>query len=534
MKPVPRLRVLISVTFVFCLFAVFQIHKSDLFGKNLQITQHVNNFFISIPSSSHHEALNLTKYSNESDGNRAKQPEEETDTCAGRYIYMHDLPGIFNDDFIKDCGALNKWFNMCPFMVNSGLGPQVLEYDNKTSQVLTTKTGSWYSTNQFLLSVIFRERMKHYECLTNDSSLASAIYVPYYAGFDVSRHLWGYNTTVRDALGTKLARWLRERPEWNKMYGRDHFFVAGRIGWDFRRCSDEDSEWGSNLMCLPEFSNTTMLSIETTAWTNEFAVPYPTYFHPKRLTEVRIWQRKVKSVKRRHLFCFVGAPRPHLDGSIRGEIIKQCLASHGICKFLNCNEPGNDCDNPVKIMDVFKRSVFCLQPPGDSYTRRSIFDSILAGCIPVFFHPGSGYKQYMWYFPKDYTKYSVYIPENGMKNGTVSLRDLLGMIDKESVSKMRNEVVKIIPKILYTKPGLVRTEKIDKESVSRKRNEVVKSIPKIVFTKPELVGPEKIEDAFDIAVGRVIERVAMVKRMIEEGKDLQSEYSQTRDLKKLE
>ncbi|XWS09224.1 hypothetical protein CRYUN_Cryun40dG0067200 [Craigia yunnanensis] len=38
-------------------------------------------------------------------------------------------------------------------------------------------------------------------------------------------------------------------------------------------------------------------------------------------------------------------------------------------------------------MRVFQSSIFCLQPLGDSYTRRSIFDSILAGCIPVLFHP---------------------------------------------------------------------------------------------------------------------------------------------------
>ncbi|KAG2241479.1 hypothetical protein Bca52824_096535 [Brassica carinata] len=123
---------------------------------------------------------------------------------------MHNIPSTFNDDIIEDCRALIKWFTMCPFMVNSGLGPQVSETDNKTAHVLTSKTGSWYATNQFLLEVIFRERMKHYECLTNDSSLASAFYVPYYAGFDVSRHLWGYNTTVRDELGIKLAKWLRE------------------------------------------------------------------------------------------------------------------------------------------------------------------------------------------------------------------------------------------------------------------------------------------------------------------------------------
>ncbi|CAN8315776.1 unnamed protein product [Cochlearia groenlandica] len=502
MKQAPRLWFVISISFMFCLFFLFQVNRSDLFSNNRQITHQINNFFISIASSSRHQTLNLTNIAKESDGNRAKQPkEEETDTCVGRYIYMHNLPSRFNDDIIENCRPLIKWFNMCPFMVNSGLGPQVSELDNTTNRVLTAKTGSWYSTNQFLLSVIFRERMKHYECLTNDSSLASAVYVPYYAGFDVSRHLWGYNTTVRDELGFKLARWLRERPEWRKMYGRDHFFVAGRIAWDFRRVSDKESEWGSKLMRLPEFANMSMLSIETTAWANEFAVPYPTYFHPSSLSEIWGWQRKVKSVKRRYLFSFVGGPRPKMDGSIRGEIIKQCLASHGRCKLLDCKVSGELCDNPVKIMQVFQDSVFCLQPSGDSYTRRSIFDSILAGCIPVFFSPGSGYNQYMWYFPKDYTKYSVYIPEKEIKNGTVSIKKLLGKIDKGTVSRMRKEVSKIIPKIIYAKPGLV--------------------------------GPEKIEDAFEIAVDRVLERVSMVKRMMSEGKDVESEYSQTRDLKQL-
>ncbi|CAH2059747.1 unnamed protein product [Thlaspi arvense] len=503
MKPVPKLWVVISVSLMFCLFVLFQVHIPDLVGKTPLIAHQVNNFFISIASSSHRQTLNRTKFANESDGNshRANPPEgEETDSCAGRYIYMHNLPSRFNDDIISNCRALIKWFDMCPFMVNSGLGPQVSASSNKTARVLTVKTGSWYSTNQFLLAVIFRERMKHYECLTDDSSLASAIYVPFYAGFDVSRHLWGYNTTVRDELGIELARWLRETPEWSKMNGRDHFFVTGRIGWDFRRGQDDDSGWGNKLMLLPEFANMTMLSIEATAWTNDIAIPYPTYFHPKSLAEIWRWQTKVKNAKRRYLFSFVGGPRPTMDGSIRGEIIKQCLASHGKCKFLNC--VSSDCDNPVKIMEVFKNSVFCLQPPGDSYTRRSIFDSILAGCIPVFFHPGSGYNQYKWYFPKNYTKYSVYIPEKEMKDGKVSLRKLLGGIDKEMIWRMRNEVAKIIPKIVYTKPGLV--------------------------------GPEKIEDAFQIAVDRTLERVAMVKKMMEEGKDVQSEYSQTRDLKKLE
>ncbi len=35
--------------------------------------------------------------------------------------------------------------------------------------------------------------------------------------------------------------------------------------------------------------------------------------------------------------------------------------------------------------DWMTRSVFCLQPPGDSPTRKSFYDAIIAGCIPVIF-----------------------------------------------------------------------------------------------------------------------------------------------------
>ncbi|CAH8361507.1 unnamed protein product [Eruca vesicaria subsp. sativa] len=405
------------------------------------------------------ETLNIT----------LKTKQGETDTCAGRYVYIHNLPSRFNDDLIESCESYVELRNKCKYLVNSGFGPPILEVEihNHTTRVLTTETGSWYSTNQFMLEVIFREKMRHYECLTNDSSLSSAIFVPFYAGFDV-RRFWGYNVKLRDELGEDLAQWLRERPEWRKMHGRDHFFVTGRVGRDFRRASDQDSDWGNKLMRLPEFENMTMLSIETNSFSNEFAVPYPTYFHPKTRTEVETWQRQVRMVQRRYLFSFVGAPRPEMEESIRGEVIKQCLASQERCKFLNCDTPSKDCGNPVKVIEVFQDSVFCLQPPGDTPTRRSTFDSVLAGCIPVFFSLDS--VQYEWHFPDDHTKYSVYISEEDVKDGKVSIEKVLSMISEEEILSMRNEVETIIPKIIYAKPGDV--------------------------------GPDRIEDAFEIALPR--------------------------------
>ncbi|KAJ8768175.1 hypothetical protein K2173_021115 [Erythroxylum novogranatense] len=409
-------------------------------------------------------------------------PNHIDDPCTGRYVYVHDLPSRFNRDILSDCKSLVEWYDMCPYVKNMGLGPQVKNH----GKVLMGK--SWFSTNQFLLEVIFHNRMKSYECLTEDSSMASAIFVPVYAGLDIGRYLWNYSTSVRDSLALDLVEWLREKPEWKRVWGRDHFFVAGRISWDFHRLSNKEFDWGSKLMTLPESMNLTMLSIEATSWSNEFAIPYPAYFHPSTEAQVLQWQKRMRRRKRRYLFSFAGAPRPNMGkSSVRAEIIRQCLASGSHCKLLDCNSSERKCENPEEVIKVFQDSIFCLQPPGDSYTRRSTFDSILAGCIPVFFHPASAYAQYTWYFPKNYTAYSVFMTEKSIKQGNLSIsRTLQHRVSKREVSAMREEIISLIPKLLYANPK----SKLD-----------------------------NLEDAFDIAVNGVLKRVEEVRRVIKEGRD---------------
>ncbi|KAK8962937.1 Xyloglucan galactosyltransferase KATAMARI1 [Platanthera guangdongensis] len=142
-----------------------------------------------------------------------RSAENRSDPCAGRYIYVHDLPPRFNEDMLRDCRKLSLWTNMCKFTSNAGLGPPLDNIDGVFSN-----TG-WYATNQFAVDVIFSNRMKQYKCLTKDSSIASAIFVPFYAGFDIARYLWGYNISVRDASSLDLVDWLMKRPEWSVMVG---------------------------------------------------------------------------------------------------------------------------------------------------------------------------------------------------------------------------------------------------------------------------------------------------------------------------
>ncbi|GFP82323.1 xyloglucan galactosyltransferase katamari1 homolog [Phtheirospermum japonicum] len=412
---------------------------------------------------------------------RARKP------CTGRYIYVHDLPTRFNQDYIKQCKVLDKWHDMCPYFANNGLGESL-----GNPQRLFQHSG-WYVTNQFSLDVIFHNRMKQYECLTTDSSKAAAVYVPFYPGFDVSRFLWDpYSTSVKDADIVDLFKLLRAKPEWDVMGGKDHFMVAGRITWDLRRVDDKDSVWGNKLMVMPESQNMTMMTIESSPWDkNDFAIPYPTYFHPSSDGQVHEWQGRMRRQKRSYLFSFAGAPRPNMEGSIRGEIMAQCAASRRKCGMVDCRDDKHTCFNPANVMRMFQSSVFCLQPPGDSFTRRSTFDSIVAGCIPVFFSPGSAYVQYLWHLPKDYGSYSVLIPEAEVKGKKVSIESVLSRIPASKVAAMRENVIKLIPNVIYADP----------------RSRL-----------------EKLDDAFDLAIRGVVERVESLRREVKEGRNSSFEF----------
>ncbi|CAB4263066.1 unnamed protein product [Prunus armeniaca] len=343
---------------------------------------------------------------------RRVHPYITRDSCYGRYIYVHDdLPAKFNDDLLKNCQNLTTGSkpknsdtqNMCRYIVNLGLGPEIEEPEG----VLANE--SWFITNPYLLEVIFHNKMKQYKCLTNNSNQASAIYVPSYVGLDASLHLWDFNLTVRDYSAKDLVGWLSGKPEWKKMWGRDHFMVAGRTSWDLG---------GKRRIVL--IGN------------------------------------RVRSQKRPFLFTFVGAPRPDMKDSIRGKLIDQCQASS------NCNLQG----------------IHTLE---DQLSTR-----FWQAAFRFSFHPATAYTQYLWHLPENHTKYSVFVPvkevEN-LKEGIIE-KTLLGISKHEELA-MREEVIRLIPNLVYADP--------------RSRLET--------------------EDAFDIAVQGILERIENVREVIRERKD---------------
>ncbi|RCV42643.1 hypothetical protein SETIT_9G231900v2 [Setaria italica] len=410
--------------------------------------------------------------------------DNKNDLCGGQYIYVQELPARFNKDMVQHCDKLSPWTDMCRYTTNGGFGPLL-----RGGKGAFQGTGAgWYDTDEHALDIIFHERIKRYECLTDDPSLAAAVFVPFYAGLDVARHLWGNNVSARDELALDLAHHIAGRPEWRAMGGRDHFFVAGRTTWDFRRKADGQAEWGSKLLNLPAAQNMTALVVEASPWhLNDVAIPYPTAFHPASDEDLFFWQDRVRALNRTHLFSFAGVARPGDAKSIEGRLVDQCKESPA-CALMECSTtgPDNKCESPASVMRLFQSSTFCLLPRAGTDTSRPAFDAVLAGCIPVFFHPASAYVQYSWHLPKSHTDYSVYIPEEDVRSKNASVEERLRKIPPEVVGKMRDAVVGLIPSVTYS------------DATSRLETTV--------------------KDAFDIAVAAVISKVTKLRRGIVDGR----------------
>ena len=90
--------------------------------------------------------------------------------------------------------------------------------------------------------------------------------------------------------------------------------------------------------------------------------------------------------------------RPYLvsyGASLEGQPYAQIIRS----KLLNqCKKNSEDCllvhyqimaSHIQEALDAKKKSIFCLEPPGFGPHRKSQIDSILLGCIPVFFQNDS-------------------------------------------------------------------------------------------------------------------------------------------------
>lgn len=365
--------------------------------------------------------------------------------CNSGLVYVYQLPPIFNKGLLDNCDDLDPWISRCAALSNNGLGPKATE--NNIVIVPRDLTPTWYWTDMFAGEVIYHDRVSNYKCRTTDPESATAFYIPFYAGLAVGKYLFtNYTAKERDLHAMNLNSWIREQPFWNRSNGSDHFIMLGRMTWDFRRSKDQD--WGSSFLNMPAMKNVLRLSVERSPWDElEISVPYPTGFHPRSSSDIHQWQKFVRERNRTSLFTFVGGKRKMINNDFRTLLQNHCYEETGYCRVVDCSKLRCN-DGTWAILEAFLGSNFCLQPRGDAYTRRSMFDCMLAGSIPVFFWERSIRGQYEWFLTDEPESFSVFIDRNDVRNGT-SIRSVLEKYNPEEVRRMREKVISLIPRFVY-------------------------------------------------------------------------------------
>ncbi|CAH1777201.1 unnamed protein product [Owenia fusiformis] len=102
------------------------------------------------------------------------------------------------------------------------------------------------------------------------------------------------------------------------------------------------------------------------------------------------------------------------------------------------------------LLKTAQRSIFCLQPPGDTPTRKSFYDMLLTGCIPVIFTPHPSYfypfqNLIKYNYPFNYDKFTIFIKEKRITKRGENIIDILSKIPKHKIRSMQ-EHLKMIAK----------------------------------------------------------------------------------------
>lgn len=367
----------------------------------------------------------------------------------GKFFYIYDWPDYMNDVWPQDQAELDpKSPYSHEFRGNNGAG-----------KLLIPEIG-YFSTWQFSLYKCAMARLRSSERRTMDPSKATSFIIP----FDLGAHSFidhvNGKTRVASPHGWRAVEYLKEIMKsdvyW-KNRGHDHFVF-------FSVTSYQIIGIGAKVFLTQGCMNCSVLTIETSPtftarkyysgkskkwW---YAVPYPSSFHWWEGIKELPWISKPTDPPRPYLAVFIGSldtQTPH-SNIVRRRMQKDCLVEPKHCKWIDTAHSCSGMVNNSNSMLIYRQSTFCLAPPGDSLTRKSLFDSIMMGCIPVV-NARATITQYLWHIPpEDVDLVSVYIPRQDISDNGLNFLSFLRNISTDKIKKMQQRLQEIAPSIQYS------------------------------------------------------------------------------------
>nr|QWX38549.1 putative glycosyl transferase family 47 clade A protein 2 [Coleochaete orbicularis] len=391
-----------------------------------------------------------------------------------------------------------------------GLGPSlaeegVTEEEAKAYRDMVGDVSCWYFTHMkgdwASSEPIYHARMTQHPCRTDDPEKATVFYLPYYAALGLERVFSKKNSTLSNELPLAFTAWLAEQPYFRRNGGVDHFMAIGAGVWNLQQQNVSPQHCG--LLDDPVTANMTKMSHDKDPWDRTTTgIPYPVFFHPSNDDQIRAWKDRVRSWPRKYRAAFIGSKSREGASfafsswrfSFRSMLLDEC-EGWDQCEVLDCHYEGSGgvskCHRPRFPLQLSLDSDFCFQPAGDTMPRKSTFDGMIAGCIPVFFDEDSAATQYFWYLPANRSSYSVYI-------------------NYEEVEKEGKDVVTFLKKVIK------QLSSYTPEQIATMRNVILDNIlPSLVTANPNDFHLNHFQDAVSRAVEKMMIKVARFKAGVE-------------------
>ncbi|KAL8291236.1 hypothetical protein RQP46_002214 [Phenoliferia psychrophenolica] len=104
------------------------------------------------------------------------------------------------------------------------------------------------------------------------------------------------------------------------------------------------------------------------------------------------------------------------------------------------------------VHQVMLQSRFCLQPPGDSATRKGYWETILLGCIPVVFRRGT-YAKVWRGLGVEWDQVALFIDEKAFLEEGSDIVEILRVVPEADVRSRQRTIAKLAARMLYAIPS---------------------------------------------------------------------------------
>ena len=385
-------------------------------------------------------------------------------------IYIYDLPPELNTD-LSHC--VTKYKSAACFRADyCGFGPITSTYSGLSIH------GTW----QFNLEVILHHVLQYSPYRTNNPSEAEVFYVPYYAAHACL--CYATNTQALESNIQLLQRYLNKSPYHKD--GLPHLTTIAKI---------EREHFTATCPLLKALNNTLfrVIGIEeelsmgvrkaySKYWKPLIVAPYPSYGHYDNTIngDYNAYRRNIAN-RDRTVYIFVAAgerrsnrfrsavldnilSRPHTyrtrfsyeeflykTSEKDANFTRYIETQHGMLEAVWLTTPECRGDHHRYTLNWMQRSIFCLQPPGDSPTRKSFYDAILSGCIPVLFK-----QKYPTKYPfqrfLDYQQFTVSVSEDAITRHNIPIAMFLSRLSPSKIKQMQVSMAKVSRYLQYSYP----------------------------------------------------------------------------------